>query len=67
MPMDDHIRNTSLKIILSGNIFGEFFLMHYFGSKLPWMEWRTVKDKDPVGDCLFFLRIIERSALTGDR
>lgn len=41
--------------------------MHYFGSKLPWMEWRTVKDKDPVGDCLFFLRIIERSALTGDR
>ena len=40
--MDDHIRNTSLKIILSGNIFGEFFFNALFWFKAS---------LDGVADC----------------
>lgn len=42
MPMDDHRRNTSLKIILSGNIFGEFFFNALFWFKAS---------LDGVADC----------------
>lgn len=40
--MDDHRRNTSLKIILSGNIFGEFFFNALFWFKAS---------LDGVADC----------------